>query len=234
MNVLAFAVADVYIPPARAKRIQVEHSVVYHGSCIRAAAGGFDSLRSGVKGPLLISRSGSFVPGVFSPSPGFIVVSEAVKNRLESFGNLAFVEVQFKHLVDLPLKKGDRSLEKEVEEGFRRHTDDEVESHNEILIDLRPDVLAFHQSIGTYYELLCVRWREIVEEFPDKDKRSLQVVLEPRPGTVLDETVTVSSAMFRVYPLMRIGIMHLCSEDFYEAIDPFVDWDFYLTHWYQV
>lgn len=237
MNIFAFAAAGTYIPPERAKRICFEHSVVYHGTSTRPAGRSFDSLRSGVKGPLLISRSGRFVPQVFSPWPSAVVVSEAVKNRLASFGNLAFVEVQFKHLVDLPLKKGDQSLVKEVKEGFQRSVDDRgepVESHSQILIDWRPNIPEFHRAIGRYYELLCVLLHEVEDEFPDAGKRPLHVVLDPRPRSILDETVTVSPEMFRQYPLIGDGIMHLCSEAFYEAIAPYVDWDFYLGHWYRV
>ena len=96
------------------------HNEVYHGRACRPVT---DSLvfsdsplpsHLGVtnsnREPLQITRSGGFVPHVFIPQHGSMVVSSEVSDKLQQIPNIETLPVQFDRLVNLPMPSlGDMS-----------------------------------------------------------------------------------------------------------------------------
>jgi hypothetical protein len=112
---------------------------------------------------LYIARSGRFFPPVFSTSilASTIVLSPEVQKALSSLRNVAFNDVVFEHLVDLPMPKlGDFSW-------YKRDDIDKYDCHSDIFLWSLPHVPEFEKGVEGYRQLLPANFQNIAKDYTD-------------------------------------------------------------------
>nr|ADY57793.1 hypothetical protein Plabr_0163 [Rubinisphaera brasiliensis DSM 5305] len=162
--------------------------------------------------PLTCSRHGRFVPDIFMPHISW-VISEKVKAALPDSVPSDFLPVNFEKLVDFPL------IGEEVE-----HWDPPAfVDFPPDLINNYPDVSAFHQKVGPYYEWLAPLPRTLTEEF--QDINHIDILIDEMNH---EEDIPISHKMIETYPAMTTGRFTLFAPAVFEIISPFLDWDYFV------
>jgi hypothetical protein len=167
---------------------------------------------------LLISRPGHSIPPISQPS-SHLVVSGTLADRLRPFPNIRLAPVVFKRLVDVDYEKGDMTWDE------RWGNVDPFE-----LLRSLPDVPEFHRTVGSYYEVQCWRWRDIVEKYPDAVEVEIE---EGMPYWKKRPVLRLSSRMFVDHPFIIHGDV-LVSDTAFDILDAALDRDFFLVRDYAV
>ncbi|WP_150105938.1 hypothetical protein [Rubinisphaera brasiliensis] len=141
------------------------------------------------------------------------VISEKVKAALPDSVPSDFLPVNFEKLVDFPL------IGEEVE-----HWDPPAfVDFPPDLINNYPDVSAFHQKVGPYYEWLAPLPRTLTEEF--QDINHIDILIDEMNH---EEDIPISHKMIETYPAMTTGRFTLFAPAVFEIISPFLDWDYFV------
>lgn len=178
---------------------------------------------------LHIARSGRFLPPMFATSllARTLVISPELQKVLSPLRNIAFNDVVFEHLVNLPMPKlGDFSW-------YDRDDIDKYDDHPGIYLWSLPHVSEFEKDVEGYRQLLPANFYNIEEEFEDieyftPDFGSYAHVTSF--GTLADSSdnreVPVSKKMMEKYPIVQTP-RFIFREDAFEMIAPFLDLDYY-------
>lgn len=203
------------------KRVDAEHRCVYHGAHMflgedQSPQWQEPSLSNSNRERMHIFRSGSFVPSVFSPSAGLLVVSEEVKNHCRGLIGIEFQPVVFERLVEMqppPIGKCDS-------------TDLMTPSDLRKVVEQLPDVQAYHDSIGDYFSVLMPSYAELYREINDAKKIKLnfgRYYNEANPTVTLAPSILVKHSMYHAE-----GGYWCMTEYAFEKFAPYLNLDFYV------
>lgn len=168
--------------------------------------------------PLEIVRAGNYVPDVFESRHW--VVSEAVKERLNWVPSIEFLPVSFVKLVEFPVHApGDFSWY-DANDTYRRRD-------ATVLLEKLPDVPAYHESVGSYYELLAPRICDIAHSFPSTRTVEFHGLRDPEEPDDDMYDCDISEQMLDRFPML-ISAAHVLRDDVYQAVRQFVDWEYFL------
>ena len=198
--------------------VRHEQYVSFHG---RASRCGIESpfepvavlSRDSSSDALHIVRSGRMIPAVSCPA-GHLVLSQVVRDALGWVRNVEFRPVVFDKLVDVSAPKGD----------FSNYQSDPYVSIEQKLKEL-PDSRERFGDPGTFYELITNVNNDIASQFVPTTP-----LVTPIGPTEFDEPVEcrLSEALVREFPLHWCYGAYMFSEKAFDAIEPHVDWDFFL------
>lgn len=201
------------------KRVSTFHKRVFHGRSVypeRDREPGprrpGPALTNQDREPAHISRSGRFVPPVFSPRIYELIVNENLKERLSKLPNVEFVEVVFERLIDLGMAAlGD----------FSRLGNEPPTIYEQLR--MAPDVAEFHQTIGTYFSVLGANMYALQGKYEDAAEVAINFG-SYWPG--LPKSALISARALKDYPILR-GDAHVFREDAFAIIAPYLDLDYY-------
>lgn len=195
------------------------HSSIFHG--IASQPETLDqmllppSLTNQNREPYRIRRSGRFVPRIWMASSS-LIVADSVKQQLARLLNMDFLPVIFERLVDVPMPAlGDFSWYERITYPPEPEPDYELKTS--------PDVPAFHQTIGRFWEVLSANLYEL--DSRPNDAKPVEVdfgsyAVKP------NENVLVSLSLLQKYPVVWSGITQV-REDVFAIIAPFLDIDYF-------
>lgn len=177
---------------------------VYHGISVGDGCRIFVP-RSTLPKPLRVIRPGNRIPDVFSPQVNF-VVSESIRDKCCRQFAIDSLQVVFEKLVTL--ERGANKTRPEVPETLWKKLADNAD---------------YHERIGKYYELLALP----ASVFGTLCPGSLAASRSYKVNMTFQDTVSLSRALFEVYPLIltKAGIvmpMHVL-----ELLSIGIDWDYY-------
>ena len=203
--------------------VGVEHDIMFHGDGRRPGdLRAFYMLGDDLLHPMHIRRSGTFVPPLFSPTPGQLAVTDTVRDAIErATENVQFLQMKVDKVVDLVVAKGDFSMREAA-------LADRYGPNLDTLLDRLPDIPGLHEQIGPFYEVIVPRASDRVSEFTDSANVDIDIHLGPDQTDRL--TTTVSTEMLETYPI--VGAPKLCwvvRDDVFEILDPFIDRDYYIV-----
>ena len=202
-------------------RVGLFHGEVFHGHTDAGpvvSAAGTAHAELGEYRLYHISRSGRFVPDVFS-GIGYFIVSPRVQQALKGVPKLHFLPVVFEHLVDLPMPRlGDFSWRKSP-------AADRYDYSGIDMIRDMPHQPQFEKAVQGYRRLYV---RDIVERYADK--RTVRVSpykydeYYPHPP----REITVSRTMLSEFHAIPCeNAISVYSEAVFKRIAPFLDLDYY-------
>ncbi len=201
------------------KRVSNFHRLVYHGTRTYLS----ETEQAGLNKPALsnsnrermhISRSGRFVPSVFSPSSNELVISEDIRFRGLGSGEVEFQPVVMEHLVDLPMP----------EIGERELPDPSHEEPGKKYLAAMPHQPQLEESIGKYHQILMPIHIEMKDRLDDTEK------VKPEFGNYYSgrRTVPLSRKLLQRYAMYDAGSSYfVLSEEAFTVIGPFLDLDYY-------
>ena len=215
------------------KRISCYHRHVFHGLehyCGKENDVRFygPSFTNSYREPIHIWRSGLITPQVFSPEAWTLIVSADVRLALKDFGGVGYGEIVIEHIVSLPmpeigvLANPPYDNEESVKLGF-------VSTQMKQLMSRLEDQPDLHVQFSGHRHLLIANHIDVAERFPDSVK------LEVNFGSFkLDSPISVlfSMKMLEQFPIYHAGgCVYVLREDFYAALAPFLDLDYYDVAW---
>lgn len=163
--------------------------------------------------PCLITREGTTIPDVFKPRNS-LVVNAKVAEKVAAFPNVRLRAVVFSKLFECRYRAGDFSFFDEYPPRYSSHPDK--------LIDRLPDVQELHESAGKYYELVLPRLQDVPNGYQDTKKLMIKT-----PGSAIDEElVYLSASLLQDYPAVWKAYL-IFSDDFFHALEPHIDWDYF-------
>jgi len=212
-------IRELWSIPVDHPRLSGLHNFLFHGTATRGGRDLIDSpvtfLTTDARIPLEITRSGTSISDIFTADGNF-VVSERVKETISEYAHIEFLPVRFKKLFEWDFKAGDFSFYSKSDE-FR------LRDYRPIARK-KPDVPAFHELIGSYYEVLVPRTLDLTNEYPDMSTIDVELGdLVMGPVEVLCER-----AQFLKYAILWSGAF-LLREDVFAIFDRYIDWEYYLT-----
>ena len=148
-----------------------------------------------------------------------LVVSQAVRERLEGLPYVEFSKVVFRKLIDLPYQAGDSSYW-----GSPLHLSNPEFTDPEALIRELPNDPELYRGLGDYYELVVPRLSDIKDQFVDL--KSVTCTPSDVLGTL---GIEISESLLKAYPIFRYGC-NFFSVKAYERISEFLDNTYFETH----
>lgn len=168
--------------------------------------------------PLVISRSATRIPDISKPSR-HLVVSEAIAVSLRSIPGIRLVQVRFRRLVDI-----------DYAAGVFGYQDKWGIVDPRVLLRKRPDIPAFHERIGSYFEVQACRHYDVIGEY----QNTTDVVVESgTPPLVSVDTLKVSLELFDDYPILLWGQI-LMKATVFRLLDEGIDRDYFIVRKFQV
>ena len=203
--------------------VGVEHSVMFHGDGRRPGSLlARYTLGDDLEHPMHIRRSGTFVPPLFSPTPGRLAVTDTVRDSIARVTeNVQFLRIEVDKVVDLAVAKGDFSMREAA-------LADRYGPNLDTLLDRLPDIPGLHEQIGPFYEVIVPRASDRVNEFSHANIVDIGLYMGPRDDDCL--TTHICTDMLEVYPI--VSAPKLCwvvRDDVFEILDPFIDRDYYIV-----
>lgn len=197
------------------------HYLVFHGKEVQDApfwrmADPF--VGNGLTNPLYLIRNARDIPSVFMPNIT-LIVSEAVKGKIEALPHTFFLPVHFHKVVNFPVyPAGDFSVASSPEyKKVLRKTND-----IEHFLERLPDVPSLHGSLPPYYELVVSRLSDIADQYPSvKD-----IVITMKTPSVRNRKMKLSADLLRDYPVVWYGYP-VFSETAFPLIKPYLDRDYF-------
>jgi len=172
-----------------------------------------------IRSKLLISRTGRRVPSLCMPSRHFIV-DERYRVALEALPHIRSEAVEFKRLVDIDYQEGDFSWQDQWSQVSPR-----------VLLRTLPDVSAFHECIGKYYEAQTWLHRELVNGYPAAAETE---ITGGTPPLVRTERLRLSPDMLREYPILTAPGATLMSEEAFDILDEALKRDYFIVRKYSL
>lgn len=208
------------------KRVTDVHRMVYHGvNNWRIGAVPLrwsrPALSNSNREYMHIMRSGSYVPPVFCPNPGELVISEAVADKCRQLRGIELQPVVFEHLVELPMPSiGDLS-----------QSDFLTANQMADAIRSRPNEERFHETIGQYYYVLAPHFAEVAHEVSD----TIEVNTEfGRFFTWRHPKLQFSASLSNEHSVYKVSGQLVLTEEAFDALAMFLDWDFFLIDFFSL
>jgi hypothetical protein len=216
-------------------KMDVVHFLLFHGDAIRADAPANRAewyttcpfhVRCHVIGddlshPLLLIRSGIYVPLIFMPFA--LVVREELYQKIRDYPGLVFVDALPKKLIKLWKPIGDFSFYDSKDPLIRRNLDrGKVES----LLEWMPNDPSLFAKFPRCYEWVAYN----VHRYRGDEQHDVRVQFVMYDGSQEKEVeFSCSSSVIETYPLLRSDVF-LIREDLFSLIEDAVDYDFFVTH----
>jgi hypothetical protein len=207
-------------------RIRDFHFEMFHGRATRDGVASphhvFLSLDNRPQSPLHLIRNAFATPDIFEPAEN-LIVSQAVRDKLERLPNIEFDPIVFEKLYWLEYQPGDFSFYAAKEDrpaqyrGLPRLMND--------LCAKLPDKAEAHSSIGVYYEVVVASTRELRTRF---DYTEIDVVLADGRDAE-KRTVDVLANFMSEYPLYNSRGLWVIEESLFEKLRSHFDWDYFVT-----
>lgn len=210
----------------RSKRMDVVHYSLYHGNAIRAdapsdpAAQGQESYGhwydSDLSHPLLLQRSGVYIPSLFMPS-GSIVVREELYLRIRNYPGLVFVEAKPSKLINLWKQIGDFSFYVSNDPVIQRNI-----QRPDMLLHWMPNDPNLFAKFPKCYELVQYN----VFKYRGGEPHSVNVSFTMNDHMNTDVTWSCPSSILEAYPVLW-GMVSFLRLDLFELIHDAVDTNYF-------
>ena len=196
------------------------HAMIYHGTSDFVEMAEDTSWRSpGLftkqRQRMHVSRSGRFVPDVFSPYGVELVVSNHVRERLARLKGVDFEPVVFEYLIDLELPP------------IGELGDDELiaDTQRKQLIHKFSDVPDFHAAVGDYWHVIMPSVVDLEPQYTNVQELHPAFSRYSRRST---PSVRLDFRMLDEYPIIMAHSRTIClSTQAFSLIAPHLDFDFY-------
>ena len=210
----------------KSKRMDVVHQLLFHGDAIRADApvdpaeqvrvqGSWShSIGDDLSSPLLLTRSGLFVPPIFNPGIA-LVVREELYQRIYQFPRLTFADVQPLKLVNYWKPIGDFSFYDSTDPLIRRHM-----RRPDMLLDWMPNDPSLFASFPKCYELVAYN----MNKGQDDGIRSTTVSFVMNNDRETNVNFTYSSLTIDTYPLLW-GSVFFIRRDLFDLLQDAIDYN---------
>ena len=167
--------------------------------------------------PFYLFHSGFRVPDVFEPDLN-LIVSAKVKDALATLPFVAFIPVVLSKLIDMPYKAGDFSY---------RDRPPFANSGGEIkprdILDQYPDDRKLHRGVPEFFEMLVPRLNKV--RGPKTACKRIRIDCGDKVA-IQPVKLYITAAVVEQYPILW-SEAHIFSEQAFQLIQPFLDWDFF-------
>lgn len=226
MRLFALSIPATYNTKGKIDGLHLE---LFHGDAIRADApanpADWDDscpcahdIGDDLSHPLLLIRSGLYVPLIFQPFA--LVIREEIYQSICDFPGLVFVEAKPKKLIRLWKPVGDFSFYKSKDPIIRRN-----KYRVDTLLDWMPNDPSLFPSFPKCYEMVPYN----VARYQGDEPRTVRInfIMNDSSGRSKVEW-SCPSWIIDTYPLLR-GSVHFLREDLFELVEDAIDYDFFVV-----
>ena len=207
MDIVALKARRVF---SRDHGIDWFHARFFHGTCHYADD---YALGEDLTNPLRLEKNVFRMPGIAQPSLN-LVLSDAVRSRIEGVPNIAFNQVVFTKLFSLPFAEGD----------FRHWERGREMAEIDAWIDSLPHDPSLANGLGAYHELVVPRGKDF---FPDYAIDTVSV--EMASGVVKRGMIVHASPDFiKEFPIYWDGALLIEGDLFRTAFAPDLDLTYFV------
>lgn len=197
------------------------HGEVYRAGCTERTYGdtGLEDpyrVEELLRHPAELLRNAYAIPPVFKPTV-HLVLSQQVREAVGEHECFHYSPVSFRHLFWLPWRLGE--ADPDVVRPMLRYRSWDVAFQRR---KHRPDLL---DSVGSYYELVIYRNRDVPPTFADARPVSIRHPTKPNMRPPIN--VLLSKGILQAYPLLWTFNGTIIRDDFYERLRPWIDWHFF-------
>lgn len=210
----------------KSKKMDIVHKLLFHGDAIRADAPtnpvewgpGTWSHRIGddLSHPLLLIRSGVYVPPIFNPAVA-LVIREELYQRIRNFPGLVFADAKPKKLINLWKPIGDFSFYESRDPVIRRN-----KRRPDDLLDWMPNYPSLFATFPKCYELVAYN----VHMYRGEEPHTVHVRFVMNNDRETDVEWSAPSSIIETYPLLRGGVFFL-RQDLFDLIEDVIDYNFF-------
>lgn len=207
-------------------KMDVVHCLLFHGHAIRADAptnpaewgrGTWShSIGDDLSHPLLLIRSGVYIPQIFNPSVA-LVIREELYQRIRDFPGLVFADAKPKKLINLWKPIGDFSFYESKDPVIRRNR-----RRPDTLLDWMPNDPSLFAKFPKCYEMVAYN----VSVFPGPEPHNVNVKFRMNNHRQTEVEFTCSSSIIDTYPLLWSSVFFL-RQDLFDLIEDAIDYDFF-------
>lgn len=225
MRFIAFADTMDY----KSKKMDIVHKLLFHGHAIRADAPTNPaewndwpySIRSHDIGddlshPLLLIRSGVYIPPIFNPSVA-LVIREELYQRLRDFPGLVFADAKPKKLINLWKPIGDFSFYESRDPVIRRNR-----RRPDMLLDWMPNDPNLFAGFPKCYELVAYN----VQKYRGEEPHTVNVRFVMNNDRETEVDWSAPSSIIESYPLLWSSVFFL-RQDLFDLIQDSIDYNFF-------
>jgi hypothetical protein len=208
----------------KSKKMDIVHKLLFHGDAIRADApanpaemgpGSWShSLGDDLSHPLLLIRSGVYVPPIFNPGVA-LVVREEVYQRVSQFSGLRFADARPSKLINCWKPIGDFSFYDSTDPWIRRNR-----RRPDELLDWMPDDPTLLATFPKCRELVGFN----VYGEHEKGTHSVSVNFVMDDDTETEVGFTCSSSVIDRHPLLW-GMVFFLRRDLFDLLQDIIDYN---------
>jgi hypothetical protein len=210
-------------------KMDIVHVLLFHGDSLRADAppnpADWNSWGQSVSAhdigddlshPLLLIRSGVYVPPIFNPYTA-LVVREDLYQRLRNFPGLVFVEAKPHKLINLWKPIGDFSFYKSKDPVIRRN-----KHRPDMLLDWMPSDPSLFATFPKCYELVAYN----VSRYPGPEPHTVKAKFVMNNHRKTEVEFSCSSSIIDTYPLLWSSVF-LLRQDLFDLVEDAIDYNFF-------
>jgi hypothetical protein len=207
-------------------KMDIVHKLLFHGDAIRADAPSnpaewgqgtwSHSIGDDLSHPLLLIRSGVYVPLLFNPGVA-LVLREELYQRIRDFPGLVFADAKPKKLINLWKQIGDFSFYESTDPVIRRNR-----RRPDTLLDWMPNDPSLFAKFPKCYELVAYN----VHKYHGDEPHTVHVQFVMNNDQNTKVAFTCPSSIVDTYPLLWSSVF-LLRHDLFDRVQDAVDYDFF-------
>lgn len=208
------------------KKMDIVHKLLFHGDAIRADAPANPaewgrgtwkhSIGDDLSHPLLLIRSGLYIPPIFNPGVA-LVIRQELYGRLRDFPGLVFADAKPKKLINLWKPIGDFSFYESRDPVIRRN-----KRRPDMLLDWMPNDPSLFAKFPKCYELVAYN----VHLYRGEEPHTVRVNFVMNNDRETKVEFTCPTSIIDTYPVLWSSVFFL-RQDLFDLIEDFIDYDFF-------